>query len=294
MEINLSRWMENLIGSKPVLQYNIPGTHDSVTQYVQYPHITKCQNTNIYNQLCMGIRLLDIRTESKNERLKMVHAFAKAFNTPNRLGKQMDMEDVLNHCYRFLLENPSETVIFMFKNDSKGSDEACLSNLYNTYIKDDAEKWFIENRIPALDEVRGKILLLNRCKSEISKKIGINCSCWEDQGENNPKPLPLETGGHFSETFIIQDRYGYKREEKWNAAVKPFLDSSEAFSGKYIINYLSTAGGIKGPYRNSKYINPQFMQYPLKKGVYYGVICCDFPTAELTAKIIETNFIESK
>lgn len=289
MEMNLCTWMEKLNGSKPVLQYNIPGTHDSVTQYVQFSHITKCQNMNIYEQLCTGARLLDIRVESKNKRLKMVHAFAKVFNTPNRLGKQMDMEDVLNHCYRFLSENPGEAILFLFKNDSRGSDEQCLENLYNTYVKENKNQWFLENRIPTLDEARGKLVLLNRCKTESGKGLGIDCSGWKDQGENVPEPLPLETGGEYSETIIIQDRYMYKPKERWNEVIKPFLNKAKKFSGKYILNFLSTAGGIKGPYRNSQYINPQFIHYPLDKNKYYGIICCDFPTTELFAKIIETN-----
>lgn len=289
MEINLCKWMERLNGSKPVLQYNIPGTHDSVTQYVQFSYITRCQGMNIYEQLCTGARLLDIRAESKNKRLKTVHAFAKAFNTPNHFGKQMDMEDVLNHCYRFLSENPGEAILFLFKNDSRGSDEQCLENLYNTYVKENKSRWFLENRIPALDEARGKLVLLNRCKTEAGKGLGIDCSDWRDQGKNVPEPLPLETGGEHSETFMIQDRYMYKPEEKWSFCVKPFLDEASAFGGTYKINYLSTAGGIKGPYRNSKYINAQFLNYPLDQHKYYGIICLDFPTAELSVKIIETN-----
>ena len=89
MEINLCKWMKGLDGSRPVFEYNIVGTHDSVTQYVQFSYITKCQNMSIYEQLCIGIRMLDIRVKNEGERLKMVHAFAKVFNTPNHFGKQM-------------------------------------------------------------------------------------------------------------------------------------------------------------------------------------------------------------
>lgn len=290
MKTNLCGWMKNLPGEKPVLQYNIPGSHDSTTQFVQFSHITRCQNRNIYEQLCLGIRMLDIRVEQRGSRLKLVHAIAKVFSTPNHLSKQMDLDEVLASCYRFLKENPSETIIFQFKNDSKGEDAGCFYNLYHTYIKESEEKWFTENRIPLLDEVRGKLVLLNRCKSDGSfDKTGINCTEWEDQGENVPYPLSLETGGENSETFVIQDRYMYKPEPRWNECIKPFLDKAEDFNGKYILNFLSTAGGLKGPYGNSKYINPQFLDYPLEKARYYGIICCDFPTAEITEKIIETN-----
>lgn len=54
----------------------------------------------------------------------------------------MDMADVLGHCYRFLDENPSEAIVFQFKNDSGKEMEKCFDNLFFTYIKDNEEKWF--------------------------------------------------------------------------------------------------------------------------------------------------------
>ena len=295
MEINLCKWMKELNGSKPVFEYNFVGTHDSVTQYVQFSHTTKCQNKNIYEQLCLGVRMLDIRVESRGEKLKLVHGFAKAFKTPNHFGQQMDMADVLAHCYRFLKENPSETVSFQFKNDNGKENEKCFHNLFYTYIKGNEDKWFLENRVPSLDEARGKLILVRRCNMEkkaefTEKNTGIDFSRWAEQDALEPIPLPLETGGENNVTFIIFDRYMYKPIPRWNNCIKPFLDKAKPFDGKYILNYLSTAGGIKGPYRNAKYINQQFLNYPLNKENYYGIICCDFPTEELTRKIIETNF----
>ncbi|MDE6722805.1 MAG: phosphatidylinositol-specific phospholipase C domain-containing protein [Eubacterium sp.] len=294
MEINLCKWMKELDGSKPVLEYNLVGTHDSVTQYVQFSYNTKCQDESIYDQLCLGVRMLDIRVESNGKRLKMVHAFAKAFNTPNHFGKQMDMADVLKHCYRFLSENPSETIIFQFKNDNGRENEKCFNNLFYTYIKGNEDKWFLENRAPLLDEARGKIILVRRCKMEnraeyTEKNTGIDFSQWVEQPEVIPNPCPLETGGENSVKFIILDRYKYKPVPRWNDCIKPFLNQAKPFAGEYILNYLSTAGGSKGPRRNAKYINAQFLNYPLNKENYYGIICCDFPTEALTRKIIETN-----
>lgn len=295
MEINTMNWMKALDSNKPVLQYNIPGTHDCVTQYIQFPHISKCQNMNLYDQLCLGIRALDIRVASKGERLVMVHGIAKAFNTPNRLGRQMDMEDVLGHCYRFLDENPSETIIFQFKNDSNSENEKSFNNLFYTYIKGEGGKWFVENRIPSLGEARGKIVLIRRCKAEKRNEFtdlntGIDFSEWVEQDAAVPDPLVLETSGEHAESFIIQDRYKYKPVPRWNECIKPFLDRAKPFDGKYRINYLSTAGGFKGPEKNARFINAEFMKYPLDKSNYYGTVYCDFPTKELVCKIIETNF----
>lgn len=271
---------------------NIPGTHDCVTQYVQFSHISKCQSKNIYEQLCLGIRALDIRVQSNGDRLKMVHGIAKAFNTPNHLSKQMDMADVLGHCYRFLEENKDEAIIFQFKNDSAKEQERCFE-LMQKYIAEKPERWFTENRSPLLDEVRGKIVFIRRCnmyKDNDLSSCGIDFSKWVEQTTAVYEPLTLKTSGKNEMTFIVQDRFKYKPEPRWTQCIKPFLDSMKPFDGTYIINYLSTAGGLKGPFNNSKIINPQFLKYRLKNGVYYGTIYVDFPSAQLTEKIIKTNF----
>ncbi|MGN1201808.1 MAG: hypothetical protein ACI4RF_00820, partial [Eubacterium sp.] len=180
-------------------------------------------------------------------------------------------------------------------NDSGKEQEKCFDNLYNTYIKGNEDKWFLENRSPALTECRGKIVLVRRCKTASGKEYsnlntGIDFSRWEEQTLAVPNPLSLKTGGENEMTFIVQDRYKYKPQPRWKECIKPFLDTMKSFDGIYIINYLSTAGGFKGPYNNSKYINPKFMEYPLDSKKYYGMIYMDFPSARLVEKIIKTNF----
>lgn len=295
MDIKLNSWMKGIDDNREVLRLNIPGTHDCVTKYVQFSHISKCQDKNIYEQLALGVRALDIRVASKGDRLKMVHGVAKAYNSFCRCTGQMDMADVLGHCYRFLDENPSEAIVFQFKNDSAKEQEKCFDLMLQNYIKKRPDKWFCENRSPLLGEARGKIVFIRRCNmdkkyAETADKCGIDFSKWVEQTTAVYEPLTLKTSGEHELTFIVQDRFKYKPVPRWSECIKPFLDSMTEFDGRYVINYLSTAGGIKGPKNNAKYINPQFMNYPLKDGVYYGTIYVDFPTAELTKKIIGTNF----
>ncbi|MCM1115885.1 MAG: phosphatidylinositol-specific phospholipase C domain-containing protein [Clostridium sp.] len=295
--MNLRSFMKDIDDKQEVLALNLVGTHDCVTQYVQLSHFAKCQNLNIYEQLCLGIRGLDIRAQAKGSRLGMVHGFAKAFNKPNPFSKQMELADVLAQCYRFLEENPSETIIFQFKNDNGRKMEKCFDILYNTYIIRNKEKWFLENRSPKLSEARGKIILIRRCKMANrpeynNKNTGIDFSGWIEQDTAVPQPLELKTNGSHSMTFLVQDRFKYKPIPRWGECIKPFLDSMEKFGGKYIVNYLSTAGGLKGPYHNAKYINSQFMNYTLHNAYYYGMIYTDFPTEALVEKITATNFKE--
>lgn len=294
--MKLKNWMADINGSRDLLSLMIPGTHDCVTKYVQFEHISKTQDLTIYEQLNMGIRALDIRVESSGNRLKMVHGTAKAFTTPNKLGKQMDMEYVLGACYDFLRENPTETIVFQFKNDNGKENEKCFDNLFFTYISKNPEIWFSENRVPKLDEVRGRIYLIRRCKMAdrqefTAKNTGLDFSGWVEQDTVLPNPLTLNTGGDSPAEFIVQDRFKYKPQPRWEECIKPFLDKAKPFDGTYIIDYLSTAGGLKGPRKNAEFINPQFMKYPLDPAKYYGTIYCDFPTKELVMKIINSNLI---
>ncbi len=293
--MELKSWMAHIDGKRDLLSLAIPGTHDCVTKYVQFSHISKTQELTIAEQLSIGIRALDIRVESRGSQLKMVHGVAKAFCTPNKLGKQMDLSHVLGQCRAFLRENPTETILFQFKNDSGRENEKCFDNLFFNYISKEPEIWFLENRVPRLDEARGKIYLIRRCKmadrAEFNEKnTGLDFSGWVEQDTLSPEALTLHTGGAKSAEFVIMDRFKYKPAPRWEKCIKPFLDKSAAFDGRYIINYLSTAGGIKGPRRNAEYINPRFMEYPLDSTKYYGTIYCDFPTTELTMKIINANF----
>ena len=294
MIMNLRMWMADIGDSKEVFALNLVGTHDCVTQYVQLPHLSRCQDRNIREQLNIGVRGLDIRVQSRGQRLKMLHGKAKAFNTPNRLSKQMDMADVLKQCYAFLDEDPSEAIIFQFKNDSNKEMEKCFDNLYNTYIVPDSERWYLGGSSPLLSDVRGKIILVRRCKKYESKAYplgtGIDFSSWVEQDEAVPEPLILKTSGEPSMSFTVQDRFKYKPIPRWSECILPFLDGMEQFNGRYVINYISTAGGLKGPYNNAKYINQRFMEYKLRDGIYYGMIYADFPEPQLVRKVIETNF----
>ena len=75
-----SGWMQHLDGSILINTINLPGTHDSATQYVQLPYFSRCQNTSIKTQLENGLCHLDIRlgVEKKSgspDRLKLMHGF---------------------------------------------------------------------------------------------------------------------------------------------------------------------------------------------------------------------------
>lgn len=296
MKVNLSSWMKNISDNTGLFELNIPGTHDSVTERVPLSHLAKCQDLSIFDQLSLGVRALDLRVKSNGDNLTMVHGAVTACNPPGHFRHHMDMADVLDECYQFLDKNPSESIIIQFKNDNGTEMEKCFHNLFYNYIQKNSKMWFVDNRMPTLGEVRGKLVLIRRCACDKNNpdfsdnNTGIDFSAWVEQDEVVPDALVLCTNSAEDAKFLIQDRYKYKPEPRWEECILPFLDNRTSFSGEYVICYLSTAGGIKGPENNAKYINAKFSDYPLDSDKYYGILYLDFPTTQLTEKIIETNY----
>lgn len=296
MNINLNKWQSQIDDNENVFKITTPGTHDCTTKYVQLAHICRCQDKSISEQLEIGVRALDIRVAPEGDRLMLVHSIAKVLTGSSHHSEQMDLAHVLDECYAFLDENPSECIIFQFKNDNNKSMEKSFHNLFYTYIKGNEDRWFVENRTPLLKEARGKLVLVRRCSVDMQnpdftpQNTGLDFSSWIEQDAVTPEPLKLGTGSSDDAVFIIQDRYKYKPNARWVKCLKPFLDTLGEFEGEYIINYTSTAGGTAGPKSNAKKINQKLMEYDFKKGVYYGVIYLDFAFEELTTKLIEQNF----
>lgn len=296
MKLNLNEWMKEIDDETNLFTLSIPGTHDSVTKYVQFSYITRCQDRSIFDQLNLGIRALDIRVKSDGETLAMVHSIAKAYAAPYHNAPQLHLDYVLEHCYEFLEKHPSEAIIFQFKNDNNKENEKCFDNLFYNYIKGNEDKWYLKAKAPTLKEARGKLVLIRRCHMNeeneefTQENTGIDFSSWVEQDELVPDALPLKTNSTDNAVFLIQDRYKYKPEERWNEVIEPFLNNREEFKGEYVICYFSTAGGKKGPKANSDIINTKFMDYTIDKNKYYGTIYLDFPTEEITRKIINHNF----
>lgn len=288
----LNDWMRLLPDDRALYELCLCGTHDCVTKNIAFSHFLCCQSLDILSQLCLGVRALDIRVRPVGDRLLMVHGAVCACTDT---GRKMDMADVLCQCYAFLQENPSECIVFQFKDDAGRDYEQAFANFYYTYICPDQEMWFLQNRVPRLGEARGKIVLIRRCKKDTSDKnltdenSGLDFSHWVEQDTAEPDPLPLDCGGGVR--FLVQDRYKYKPVPRWHDCIRPFLDAARPFAGTYVINYLSTAGGLKGPQKNAKIINSCFLQYPLSPEKYYGTVYVDFPTEALVRKLIEQNFL---
>ncbi|KAF2797602.1 1-phosphatidylinositol phosphodiesterase precursor [Melanomma pulvis-pyrius CBS 109.77] len=161
---NLSKWMSTIPSSLPLSALSIPGTHNSHTYYRALPSV-RCQYVGVKTQLENGIRFLDIRvqpshaTETSKKDLYLVHG---AF--PVSLTGTKYLEPVLQTCYDFLSDNPSETILVSLKREGVGNstDEQLSQILERHYIAPNAAKWHTNPAIPYLGAVRGKLVLVRR------------------------------------------------------------------------------------------------------------------------------------
>ncbi|CAM8904402.1 hypothetical protein QQ045_011324 [Rhodiola kirilowii] len=102
-------WMAGLNPEKVHINQIVwPGTHDSATNKIGVPGITRpfaqCQNLSIYNQLVKGTRVLDIRVQ---ENKKVCHGILVTYG----------IDVVINDVKKFLTETESEIIILEIRTE---------------------------------------------------------------------------------------------------------------------------------------------------------------------------------
>ncbi len=277
-DIELKNWMSKIDDFIKITDINIPGTHDSLTRFCQFSLFSKCQSLSLNQMLEIGVRALDLRVNGA----EIVHSFCKC--KKSRFGSVLTIYDVLDEIYSFLNDNPDETLLLFFKNDGKIDGQTSLKLLREEIFKR-PEMWYCENIFPILREARGKIILLNR----IDATIGIDFSSMPYQGNTNTAQGEMFSPNQI-DNIMVQDRYLLPSKRKWSEAVKTILKDEFKYDDFLVLNFLSSAGIPFVPKFNSKYVNKQFLNFPLKALGNYGILMFDFITSDISKKIIDTNF----
>ena len=184
----LASWMGKLKNEISLSALSIPGTHNSPTCHTALPSV-RCQAVTVREQLDNGVRFLDIRAQPENpddpskDGLILVHSAFPISLTGNKYFR-----DLQNTVYEFLDANPSETVIISLKREGTGkASDQQFSKILNDHYTNDRNRWFTDNRIPTIGEVRKKIVLLRRFNQDDSLRglndgrgLGIDGASWPD------------------------------------------------------------------------------------------------------------------
>ncbi|AIN19247.1 phosphatidylinositol-specific phospholipase C, X domain protein [Yersinia rochesterensis] len=170
--MNMKNWMSRLSDSQLLSQISIPGTHDSASfrSNVLGAGFTQTQTWNIREQLEHGIRFLDARCRLINNVFTMHHG---AVFLKQQFG------DFLTTCIDFIKRNPTEFIILSVKQEhtTEKSTKGFNEIMQERYINPHNKLFYLQNKIPSIGDVRGKIVLLRRYSGD---KVGINASRWKD------------------------------------------------------------------------------------------------------------------
>ncbi|KAL3505358.1 hypothetical protein ACH5RR_035199 [Cinchona calisaya] len=175
-------WMLGLDPGKLVIEKIVwPGTHDSATNKIGIPLITRpfaqCQSLSIYKQLVRGARVVDIRVQ---EDKRVCHGILQTYS----------VDVVINDVKKFLSETQSEVIILEIRTEFGHDDPP----EFEKYLEDQLREYLI----PQDDSVFGKTI------AELLPKRVI--CVWKPRKSPQPKHgSPLWSAGYLKDNWIDTD-----------------------------------------------------------------------------------------
>ena len=267
-------------------EVNVPGTHDSCTAYCTMENMCRCQSLTVKEQLALGIRLFDIRLYRSGKDFYICHSLADCFADSAKKQK-LTFDDVISDFREFLKANPSETLIVSVKQDRGIMNRWFFPSFYERHIVGNENEWYLENKIPALGDCRGKMVLMRRCKIfpwwGKGRECGLDFSHWKDQGNKRKEKIyPVKLNA--VQRAVVQDRYGLAPMRKWERCEVPFLKKCVCDKNNIAVHFISTAYRYKNEslVKTAEEMNSLFKAYELKEGK--GWFLFDFPDEDIIKK----------
>jgi 1-phosphatidylinositol phosphodiesterase len=270
-------WMARLPDSAKLSRLTLPGTHESCTAFIE--PAASCQNWSLLDQLNHGIRYVDIRCRHAGDVFTIYHNFVEV-----GLNFGNDVRDV---CVNFLKANPTECIVMQIKHEyTDVRNIKTFQQVLDGYLHGFESFFYLDDRIPTLHEVRGKIVVVRRFDLDPPyAPKGLSPDPWQDNATFDVPP------------FHIQDQYNVPTilpgdiNAKWNA-VNALLDQAKAdASDAWYINFASGSSGGAYPNAVAARINPTLYDYlaasPFANRL--GTLMLDFPDDNMIARIITLN-----
>lgn len=269
----LNAWMRELKDDWPVSVLSIPGTHNSPTCHTALPSV-RCQAVGVKEQLENGVRFLDIRVSAdpNNDALTLVHSVFPIALTGNRY-----FADMLDVIYRFLDDNPSETVLMSIKREGigKGSDEQLSKYLKASYVDKKRDRWWTEPKVPKLGQARGRIVIVRRFgldpelrKCWDGRGYGIDAQAWPDNcedGKVGDGHIRVQDFYEITESTNIERKIDYSRGQLERAAEQHFKPGhGDGPTPPMFVNFLSASNFFNAscwPERIAAKVNPAVVEY---------------------------------
>jgi hypothetical protein len=279
-------WMAQMPDTRKLSQLTLPGTHESCTAFIT--PIASCQSWSLQDQLNHGIRYVDIRCRHIQDTFAIHH---DRVYTGLMFGK--DVRDV---CVNFLMANRSECIVMQVKHEyTDANNTQTFQQTFDGYVQGFESFFYLDDHIPTLGEVRGKIVVVCRFLLDSNAPRGLNPYPWLD---NKTFDVPPDTAANNQAvTFHIQDQYVVPTilspdiNNKWNA-ISALLDRAKADgSDAWYINF--TSGASAGAYPNAVEARIYTPLYNYLGGGPFpnrlGTLMLDFPDDNIIGRIIGLN-----
>eukprot|EP00927_Polykrikos_kofoidii_P039127 TRINITY_DN33552_c0_g1_i1.p1 TRINITY_DN33552_c0_g1~~TRINITY_DN33552_c0_g1_i1.p1 ORF type:complete len:468 (-),score=52.29 TRINITY_DN33552_c0_g1_i1:53-1339(-) len=255
-------WMARLPDNLPICKVSMPGTHDSATYGAArwgYIHEMACtQDWDLQTQLAAGIRFFDLRVKSDG---RLYHGFVPC---------ELTLKSVLKSLASFLHRNSSEYVLIRIKDEEQSSSSA---NAVHSIVKGCALKLplRLSKHFGNVGDMRGHLAVLQDWDGpEVSM-------LWE------------------SDSMCVQDVCTPRSlESKWDSVSRALKAAGRSDDRRLHVNFVSAHGvPIRTPRYFAEHLIPRVQRSLEKKISCYkvlGTIVMDFPTSQLCATIIRSNF----
>lgn len=184
--INPTYWMRCLPDQTLLSTLCVPGTHETLARF-GFPQ-AKCQNvaSTVTAQLHAGIRFMDIRLVVKpavcpqcSEGEKIHEGIDKLYAYHGKVDERITFDEVLDQIWYFF-DGPGaqETLVMSIKSEADSVDmQRCLET---TYISPTRHRWWLDSRVPSLEQARGKIILFSRYGQMHDPDLGLHPPVWPD------------------------------------------------------------------------------------------------------------------
>ncbi|XP_027149694.1 uncharacterized protein LOC113749995 [Coffea eugenioides] len=207
-------WMLGLDPGKLVIEKIVwPGTHDSATNKIGIPCITRpfaqCQSLSIYRQLVRGARVVDVRVQ---EDRRVCHGILLTYS----------VDVVINDVKKFLSETQSEVIVLEIRTEFGHDDPP----EFDKYLEDQLGEYLI----PQDDSVFGKTI------AELLPKRVI--CVWKPRKSPQPQHgSPLWSAGYLKDNWIDTDL----PSTKFDSNMKHLSQQPPANSRKFFYRVENTA-----------------------------------------------------
>lgn len=191
--LETENWMARIPSEWNLRDICMPGTHVSAAYKCKCAPfrnlvLTQDKDSTIERQLCDGIRSFDLTV---NENLNFFHG---------HWFLEQNLYQCLDTMKDFLSAHKSETIIITVRPENCENDYQ-FSHKMEDFVYIYRDLLYLEEELPNLGSVRGKIVLMRRFEFPYNRKLGIDMTRWFDDAI-------FEVYTPKNQTIRVQDRYG--------------------------------------------------------------------------------------